>query len=176
MNGFRIAIFFFVVILIFSLSAYVLKNNFLLLTSSPTENTPVHVQKVIDGDTIDVIIDGKNERVRFIGIDAPEFGYDGNPDMCFAKEGYQKLKELVDGKTVRLEVDSTQDDRDKYGRLLRYVFLEDGTHVNEMMINGGFVREYTYLGNFYLYQRDFQEAEKKAQTGKSGFWADGVCE
>ena len=176
MNGFRIAIFSFFVILLFSLSIYGLKNNLFLLTSSPTENTPVQVQKVIDGDTIDVFVDGKSQRVRFIGIDAPEFGYEGEPDMCFAKESYQKVKELVDGKTVRLEVDSTQEDRDKYGRLLRYVFFEDGTNVNETLIKEGFAREYTYLGNFYLYQRDFQEAEKKAQTGKSGFWADGVCE
>jgi len=143
--------------------------------STPEATTSAQVKKVIDGDTIDVVVDGATERVRLIGIDAPEFGYDGKPAMCFAGESYKKAKELLDGKKVRMDSDSTQDERDKYNRLLRYVFLEDGTNINEALITQGFAREYTYLGNPYRYQKEFQEGEKTAKLTGKGVWQAGAC-
>src|SRR3989304_444673 len=77
------------------------------------------VVKVVDGDTIDVQIGEKIERVRMIGVDTPETVDSRKTAQCFGKEASNKTKEMLGGKNVRLESDSTQDDRDKYGRLLR---------------------------------------------------------
>ena len=145
------------------------------LVSPTSSSTPLFpVSYVLDGDTIEVLIDGKKERVRLIGIDSPEFGDEKNPEECFARESSQRMKELVDRKKVRLESDPTQSDRDIYGRLLRYVF-SDGTFVNLAMVADGFAREYTYRGNSYRYQQDFRGAVWYAKDKKLGLWADGVC-
>ena len=77
------------------------------------------VVRVIDGDTIEVEIDGTSYRVRYIGIDTPETVHPQKPVECFGKEASEKNRELVEGKRVRLEKDVS--DTDKYGRLLRYV-------------------------------------------------------
>ena len=72
------------------------------------------VVKVVDGDTIDVQIGEKIERVRMIGVDTPETVDPRKTAQCFGKEASNKTKEMLGGKNVRLESDSTQDDRDKY--------------------------------------------------------------
>jgi micrococcal nuclease len=149
-----------------------------LLHSPSQENNKAVSAKVlyvIDGDTLDVVIDGKKERVRLIGIDAPEMAYEEKQADCFAKQSKEFLREMLDGKTVQLESDPTQDNRDKYERLLRYIFVEDGTDVNRFMIAGGFAREYTYLGIPYRHQKEFQEAELEAKNKKLGLWAEGAC-
>ena len=74
----------------------------------------------------------------------------------------------------RLEPDATQADRDKYDRLLRYVFLPDGTHFNEQMIRAGFAFEYTYRTP-YQYRDEFKAAEREARAAKRGLWADDAC-
>lgn len=130
---------------------------------------------VIDGDTIDVSIDGKKERVRLIGIDAPEMGFENKKEMCFAKESREKLMEFIGEKTVRIASDSTQQNRDVYNRLLRYVYLPDETNVNSLMIEEGYAYEYAYKEIPYLYQKEFQEAQQKAKSLKLGLWADGAC-
>ena len=133
------------------------------------------VAKVVDGDTVDVRIGGKNEPVRLIGMDSPELYDPRKPVQCFAKEAQREAGILLTGKQVQLETDPTQGDRDKYNRLLRYVFLSDGTNFSEFMIAGGFAHEYTYMNNPYKYQAQFQQAEKSARDNKRGLWADGVC-
>lgn len=145
------------------------------VTPTSVPATYAVVSYVLDGDTIEVLIDGKKERVRLIGIDAPEFGDEKSPEECFARESSQRMKELVDGKEVWLKKDPTQDDRDIYGRILRYVVLEDGTFINLAMVADGFAREYTYRGNSYQYQQNFREAVWDAKNKKLGLWADGVC-
>jgi micrococcal nuclease len=105
------------------------------------------VTDVIDGDTVEVAIgvEGEHERVRLIGIDAPERG------ECGYGEAGGHLFDLVDGKTVNLDSDPSQADRDRYGRLLRYVFV-GSDNVNEAMVADGYAREYTYaeLVGFFL--------------------------
>ncbi|MCK5085452.1 thermonuclease family protein, partial [Candidatus Parcubacteria bacterium] len=86
-----------------------------------------------------------------------------------------KAKEILTGKSFRLEADNIVGQRDKYGRLLRYLFLEDGTNFNKMMINEGYAYEYTF-DLPYEYQDEFKQAEKDAREAKVGLWADGVCE
>lgn len=132
------------------------------------------VSSVIDGDTIQVVIDGKKETIRLIGIDSPETVDPRKPVQCFGKEASEKAKSLLSGKSVRLESDTTQGERDKYQRLLRYVFLEDGTNFNKLMISEGYAHEYTY-GTPYKYQTEFKQAQKEAEASKVGLWADNAC-
>jgi len=103
-----------------------------------TARSVVSVVRVVDGDTIEVLVGEKKEKVRLIGINAGELGDTRKPFECFAREASFQMKKLVDGKTIQLESDATQGDRDVYGRLLRYVYLEDGTEINRNMIEQGF--------------------------------------
>lgn len=132
------------------------------------------VIKVVDGDTITVNVNGKNETVRLIGLDTPETVDPRKPVQCFGEQASEKAKELLTGKSVRIEMDPSQGERDKYGRLLAYVFLEDGTLFNKLIIKEGFGHEYTY--NLpYKYREEFTEAEKTARKEKKGLWAPQAC-
>lgn len=153
--------------------------------SKPVEVVPVveeakkaeetyEVVKVVDGDTLSLNMNGKTEVLRLIGMDTPETVDPRKPVQCFAQEASAKAKETLTGKKVRIEADPSQGERDKYNRLLRYIFLEDGTFYNKMMIEEGFAHEYTY-NTPYKYQSEFKEAETKAREGKRGFWGD-VCD
>ena len=137
---------------------------------SPTE-TPISasvsetfkVTRVVDGDTIE--IEG-GEKVRYIGIDTPETVDPRKPVQCFGVEASKKNKELVEGKTVRLEKDST--DRDKYSRLLRYVWVGD-LFVNLELVKQGFANSYSYPPDI-KYQKEFLAAETEAREAQRGLW------
>jgi len=90
-------------------------------------------------------------------------------------EASNKAKQLLTGQTVRFEGDDTQGTRDKYGRLLGYVFLPNEQNFGEVMLRSGYANEYTY-SNAYKYQSTFKAAEQSARNNKAGLWADGVCE
>lgn len=124
------------------------------------------VLRVIDGDTIEVDINGKPERVRYIGMDTPETVHPEKPVQCFGKEASEKNKELVAGKKVRLESDVT--DRDKYGRLLRYVYVDD-IFVNLELVKQGYATVYTYPPDI-KYTELFVEAQKEARANQLGLW------
>lgn len=132
------------------------------------------VLSVVDGDTVQIEIDGKEETLRLIGINTPETVDPRKPVECFGKEASNKAKELLTGKSVQLEADSTQGERDKYNRLLRYVILGDGTNFNKKMIEDGYAYEYTY-NTPYKYQAEFKEAQQKAKEEKQGLWAENSC-
>lgn len=142
--------------------------------TAPTATNLYQVTAVVDGDTFKVLINGVQETIRLIGIDTPETVDPRKPVQCFGMEASNKAKALLTGKKVRLEADSTQGELDKYGRLLRYVFLEDGTFFSKLMISEGYAREYTY-DSAYKYQADFKKAELDAKTAKRGLWADDAC-
>lgn len=144
-------------------------------TPTITDRKLNKVLKVIDGDTVNVEIDGKSQTIRLIGIDSPETVDPRKPVQCFGKEASNKAKELLTEKNVVMEVDSTQGDKDKYNRLLRYIYLEDGTSVNKYMISEGYAHEYTYQSNPYKYQIEYIKAEQSAREGKKGLWADDAC-
>jgi micrococcal nuclease len=116
----------------------------------------VEIVKVIDGDTIQVKINNKTESVRLIGIDAPEIT-EKTKEKGIESKKY--LEELLKNKKSRLETDETQDDRDVYNRLLRYVFLDNGILVNEKMIESKMAEEYTFKVP-YKYQERFRNLEK----------------
>lgn len=135
------------------------------------------VMKVVDGDTIQVSATGTLddvETVRFIGINTPETVDPRKEVECFGHEASSKTKSLLTDKNVFLERDTTQADRDKYGRLLRYVILEDKTNVNQYLIQEGYAYEYTYKGT-YKYRTVFKEAQVYAEEHKKGLWADETC-
>lgn len=131
--------------------------------SATTELVSAIVTRVIDGDTIEVEIDGEEYRVRYIGIDTPERG---EPYYEEARGANQKL---VGGQEVRLERDVT--DRDKYDRLLRYVYV-DGIFVNLELVRLGYARVYPkhkYPDNKYY--EVLKEAETEAKRAGRGLWA-----
>jgi len=142
----------------------------------PTDAQKAQLKKIVDGDTIDVILNAtKSSTVRLIGINTPEVVDPRRPVQCFGKEASQKAKDLMKkGDIVYLKGDVTQADVDKYNRLLRYVWLSDGTFFNLKMIADGYAYEYTY-DIAYLYQNQFKQAQATAQKTKLGLWADSTC-
>ena len=138
-------------------------------------STPYKVVKVIDGDTIDVMIGTSTERLRIIGIDTPETKDPRKVVQCFGVEASNEAHRVLDGKNVFLERDYTQDNRDKYNRLLRYVYFEDHNSFELHMIKNGFAHEYTYRMP-YKYQKEYKTAELEARTKEVGLWAKDTCE
>lgn len=131
------------------------------------------VVKVVDGDTITVNIRGKNESVRLLGIDTPETVDPRKTVQCFGREASSKMKEFVSGKFVKLVDDSTQGNKDKYSRLLRYVYLPDSraTFVNGEMVKQGFAFSYRQYPTKMLDR--FNAWEKYARESNLGLW--GAC-
>ncbi len=129
------------------------------------------VVRVVDGDTIDVLLNDKVERLRLIGINTPETVDPSKPVECFGREASEKAKQLLAGKKVALESEPSQGEQDKYGRLLRYVFFEDGTNFNLLMIQEGYAYEYTYDGP-YKYQAEFKQAQREAEEDRAGLWGN----
>lgn len=146
-----------------------------LPTSSPNVvGIYYKVTKVTDGDTIHIEMDGKDDTVRLLGINTPETVDPRRPVECFGKEASSRMKEIVSGKIVRLEYDDSQALRDTYGRLLAYVYLEDGQMVNRKMVAEGYAYEYTYMTP-YRYQKEFRDAQMLAQSAKRGLWSESTC-
>lgn len=121
---------------------------------------------ITDGDTIRVKVGGTTERVRLIGLDAPEL----NGGECWAQKASSKMQSLVQSRSVHLVRDPSQADRDRYGRLLRHVTTTDGRLVAEVLIAGGFARELTYDGA-YEHQGAYRAAEKAAKAKRLGIWS-----
>ena len=107
-----------------------------------------------------------------IGIDTPEISHLEKPAECFGNEAAQKTKELLAGHDVFLTHDSLCSDKDQYGRLLRYVFLEDGTLINRCLIEEGYAFNYIYEPFQLMEQFDF--LEQQAKQDHLGLW--GKCE
>lgn len=114
--------------------------------------------RVIDGDTI--VIQGE-ERVRYIGIDAPE------RDEPLGQAATELNRKLVEGKRVRLERDVS--DRDRYGRLLRYVYV-DGTLVEAELVRQGLARVRAYPPDTKHHQ-ELSALEQEARQAGRGVWA-----
>lgn len=134
----------------------------------------VAVVRVVDGDTIVVSTNVADEKVRLIGVNTPETVDPRKKVECFGKEASNFTKSILSGNRVSLEMDPTQGDRDKYGRLLRYVILENGANFNKRLIEEGYAYEYTYRYP-YKYQKGFKQAQKDAEFNKRGLWAASAC-
>ncbi|WP_026370365.1 thermonuclease family protein [Kallotenue papyrolyticum] len=132
------------------------------------------VVAVIDGDTIEVQLGAVRERLRMIGIDTPETVDPRRPVECFGREAAAMTRRLLDGQRVLLEDDPSQETRDRYGRILRYVWLPDGRLVNLELIAQGYAHEYTYAQP-YKYQAIFRAAEARARRLELGLWSPATC-
>ncbi len=126
------------------------------------------ITRVIDGDTIEVKIKDKQELVRLIGINTPEVNSPYTKEECFGPEASDYAKKLLDKKKVYLIPDSNGQDRDKYNRLLRYVFLPNGLFINAEILKNGFAYDYIYEPFEFMKQFDYWE--KEAEKNKIGLW------
>lgn len=131
------------------------------------ERVEAHVVRVVDGDTIRVGIEGEVYRLRYIGIDTPETKHPERPIEWMGPEASRANAELVQGQTVYLEKDVSE--TDQYGRLLRYVFLADGTFVNAELVRRGYAQVTTYPPDV-KYQDLFLELQREARENERGLW------
>lgn len=138
-----------------------------------TVSTYYKVIRVVDGDTIDINIDGQSVRVRLIGVNTPETVHPSKPVECFGKEASNYTNRMLYGKNIQLELDSSQDSFDSYNRLLAYVYI-DGNNFNYMLIRNGYAYEYTYNVP-YKYQTEFKKAQYYASANNIGLWNPNVC-
>ncbi len=130
------------------------------------------VLSVEDGDTITVEMSGKGERIRFIGVDTPETHHPSRPVQCFGKAATKFTTNLIADNPVRLEADPTNSNRDRYDRLLRYVYLPDNTLVNQEIVRQGY--GFAYLSFPFIKSADFKKFEAEARTQNRGLWSN--CE
>ena len=137
-------------------------------TNQPeTDKQVARVARVVDGDTIE-LTNGK--KVRYLGINTPETKAPKKIIECFGKEASQRNRELVEGKQIALEKNVSE--TDKYGRLLRYVYVDDQM-VNELLVKEGFAQVSAYPPDV-KYQELFIKAEQKAREQKLGLW-NALC-
>jgi len=143
-------------------------------TGTVAADVDVTVTRVRDGDTVDVRIDDRTERVRLLGVDTPERAHDGRAAEPLWDDATDFVERALSsaGNRVRLVADPLADDRDRYGRLLRYVELPDGSTLNETLIRRGLGVAMTR----WPYRRAdaFVEAEIEARAAARGVWSPEV--
>jgi micrococcal nuclease len=127
-----------------------------------------HVAEVVDGDTLKATFNGKEETIRLLLVDTPETKKPNTPIEPYGPESSQYAKETLNGKDIRLEIGTSE--RDKYGRLLAYVWLGNKTF-NEMLLEKGFARvAYVYPPNV-KYVDEYRTVQKQAQQKGLGIWS-----
>lgn len=126
------------------------------------------VTRIVDGDTIDVEIDGKEERLRLLLVDTPETKDPNEPIQPFGPEATAFAEKILNGKEVKLEFDGPE--RDKYDRLLVYLWLGDKIF-NQMLLEEGLARVAYVYDPTYTHYDSFVAAEKKAKVAKKGIWS-----
>jgi len=129
------------------------------------------VVKVIDGDTILVRNDGKNESVRLIGIDTPEVETPYTKEECFGVQASERLTTLLQDRKVVLKSDEALPNKDKYDRLLRYLFLPDGSFVNALLVEEGYALVYRFEP--FEFKDLFISFETDVKESRLGLWGDG---
>lgn len=130
------------------------------------------VISVTDGDTFEINYNGTKEKVRLIGVDTPESVHpNSKKNNEYGKQASNYTKNLLERKVVKLEFDVSS--RDKYGRLLAYVYLENGEMLNKKLLKEGYAQVATYPPNV-KYVEDFKTIQKEARENKVGFWAKDI--
>ena len=129
------------------------------------------VDRVVDGDTVDMIIDGVEERVRLIGIDTPETKKENTPIECFGLEATAFTQSLLSAGT-ELYLERDVEARDVYGRLLAYAYLvESAVFVNLEIVRQGYAQPLTIPPNV-AHSAEFVEAARAAERADLGLWAE----
>lgn len=133
----------------------------------------VKIERINDGDTFEVFLNGKRERVRLLGINTPEIESQYRHRECFGPEASKRGKQLLTNQKVYLIKDPNVPNRGRYGRLLRYAVREDGLFYNAEMVWEGYAFEYSPKGQHFNYENLFKQLESQARNKKRGLW--GKC-
>lgn len=136
--------------------------------ADPASRESVMVNRVIDGDTIHTA-DGR--RIRLLGIDAPECGFDGSPPEPWAFEAAEWLRNRIEGQVVTLRIDSPEPDR--YQRTLAWIYDTDGTLINQQLLALGHARLLDRFGLPFDLEPVLRAAESEARIRRLGLWAPG---
>lgn len=136
-------------------------------TENKVSKSLYKVVKIVDGDTIVVNMEGVPEKVRLIGINTPEIHHRTKGVEFFGPEAALYTKRLLLGKKVRLEYDAQK--RDKYGRILAYVYLPDGTLMNAKLVAEGYAQVMTVPPNV-KYAEKFISLQREARRENRGLW------
>jgi micrococcal nuclease len=132
------------------------------------------VLRAVDGDTLEVAIDGRERSVRLLGIDTPETHRPGTPVECGGREASASMEALAPaGTPVALERDPAQDRVDRYGRLLAYVRLPDGRLIEDLQLRAGWAATYVYARRPVARYGEFRRLEALARAAGRGVW--GAC-
>ncbi|MBI5411828.1 lamin tail domain-containing protein [Candidatus Peregrinibacteria bacterium] len=134
------------------------------------EGMEAQVLRIIDGDTFQAMWEGRKTDVRLIGVDTPETVHPYQEVQRYGQEASDHLKKLLTDRIVTLKFDETQ--RDKYGRLLAYVYL-DGRLLNADLIEQGFGYAYTRFP--FKMKEEFVTLQQKAEEGRMGLWKDAIA-
>jgi micrococcal nuclease len=127
------------------------------------------INHFIDGDTIAVNMNGSVETIRMIGVDTPETHKPNTPVQCYGPQAADFTKNLIGSNSVRLQADPLDTNRDRYGRLLRYVYLPDGRMVETELIKNGYGFAYTLFP--FQMKDEFISGMQSAQAAKKGLWS-----
>lgn len=133
-----------------------------------SETVTAVVTHVVDGDTVDVELDGKKERIRLLLVDTPEVNVSDKPPQPFGPEATEFAEQVLSGKEVRLEFDGPE--RDKYDRMLAYLWIGDSLF-NQMLLEEGLARVAYVYDPPYKYYDDLVAAQEKAKLEKKGIWS-----
>lgn len=169
------------IVAIFIILAIAMINNTNLFTKSDPNYEVGRVVRVVDGDTAVIKINNENQKVRFIGMDTPEYNPSRNISKPWGKEATEFTKNLLENQIVYLEKDAS--DTDKYGRLLRYVWLEqpenpsrpsykeiENQMANGILVRDGYARTKEYKPDV-KYTSIMRDIEKEAKIEKIGLWS-----
>jgi micrococcal nuclease len=126
------------------------------------------VVRVVDGDTVVVRYKGREERIRLIGVDTPETVHPNKPVEAYGEEAKEYTKKKLEEKDIQIEFDVQE--RDRYGRLLGYIWL-DGLLFNDELLRMGYARVATFPPNV-KYVETFKETERNAREKQVGLWGE----
>lgn len=143
-----------------------------VLQAEKTQPGLYSIERFVDGDTISVNMDGKAETVRMIGIDTPETHKPNTPVQCYGPAAAAYVKNLIGTNQVRLEADEKSTNRDRYNRLLRYVYLPDGRLVQAELVKNGYGFAYTDFP--FTKSDEFVRHHEEAKATTKGLW--GNCQ
>jgi micrococcal nuclease len=152
-------------ILLLSSSLYIINKSY-FHTKQYNKDTFVHVILLHDGDTVSVIINNRKERVRLIGIDAPEIG-----QRPWGRKAKKYLETILDSSGWEVTLEFDIDKRDKYGRILAYLWTKNREMVNLLMVKSGYAMLFTFPPNV-KYVQDFRVAQKEAREKDLGIWGE----
>jgi micrococcal nuclease len=140
--------------------------------SAPPGRTAAVVTRVVDGDTLHVRSDGREVKVRLLGIDTPETHRPGTPVECGGPQASASMARLAPvGSRVTLATDPTQDRVDRYGRLLAYVFLANGRLLEDEQLRSGWATVYVFHGNPVERIAELRRGAREAEQARRGVWS-----